>query len=94
MPAETHSHREAVDVDAVLALIAESVGADPDDAAERPLEEFDLDGDLALLDLWTVVAEEFGERSLGELELSEPRPATLAELAVAFHVALSESGVT
>lgn len=65
------------------------VRMDPDAAADRTLAELDLDDDLAVLDLWAAVAEEFGERSLGDLEPLEPRPATLGQLAEAFRAALS-----
>lgn len=89
MPAETHTHAEAVEVGAVLELLAGVVGIDPDGAADRSLTELDVADDLALLDLWEVVVEELGERSLGELEPLEPRPDTLGELAEAFHAELS-----
>jgi len=89
VPAETHTQRDPVELTAVLDLVSAVVGVDPDAAASTPLAEVELDNDLAVLALWAVVAEEFGERALGELEPLEPRPATLAELVEAFHAALT-----
>lgn len=88
MPAETHSHAEDVDVTRVLDLLCAVVGMDPDGAADRSLVELGLDDDLAVLDLWSAVAEELGERSLGDLELPDRRPATVGELAELFLDAL------
>lgn len=71
MPAETHSHREPVTADDVLELLATVVhdgdGLDPG----TPVDVLGLDDDLALLSFWDVVAEEFGERTLGEPDLEE-----------------------
>jgi hypothetical protein len=89
VPAETHTHTEAVEVGAVLDLLAGIVGVDPGNAAGLTLDELDVADDLALLDLWAAVVEEYGERSLGEIEPLEPRPVTLGQLAGAFHTELS-----
>lgn len=89
MPAETHTHTEAVDARTVLDFLAGLVGVDPDSADTVTLAEIDLDDDLAALDLWAAVVEEFGERSLGDFEPPEPLPARLSELAGRFHEALS-----
>ena len=71
MPAETHSHSEPVTVEDVLELLATVVqdggGLDPG----TPVEALGLDDDLALLSFWDVVAEEFGERTLGEPDIEE-----------------------
>lgn len=89
MPAETHTHAEAVDARTVLDFLAVLVGVDPDSADTVTLAEIDLDDDLAALHLWAAVVEEFGERSLGDFEPPEPLPATLSQLAGTFHEALS-----
>lgn len=71
MPAETHSHSEPVTVEDVLELLASVVhDADALDP-ETPVEELGFDDDLSLLSLWDVVAEEFGERTLGEPDIEE-----------------------
>lgn len=88
MPAETHSHREAVSVETVLDCMATIIGLDPEGVGERSLDELGLEDDLAVLHLWDAVVDELGERSTGELEPLEPAPATLGELAVAFHEGL------
>lgn len=71
MPAETHSHSEPVTADDVLELLATVVhdadGLDPG----TPVDALGLDDDLALLSFWDVVAEEFGERTLGEPDIEE-----------------------
>ena len=90
MPAETHSHREGLDVETVLGLLAAILGADggPEQWEGLPVADFGLDDDLALLHLWELAAEELGERSLGELDVEDAQPATLGELADLFHDAL------
>jgi hypothetical protein len=71
MPAETHSHSEPVTADDVLELLATVVhdgdGLDPG----TPVDALGLDDDLALLSVWDVVAEEFGERTLAEPDIEE-----------------------
>jgi acyl carrier protein len=70
MPAETHSHRQPLDRDAIAELVceqlAEILGVDPDvvtlDARVR--EDLDAD-DFALIDLAEAVEAELGERSVG-----------------------------
>jgi hypothetical protein len=88
MPAETHQLSEQTDSQAILDLVAALVGVDPDDAPELSLVAVDLHDDLAILHLWASVVEEFGERSVGDIELDDPRPATLADLATLFHESL------
>jgi hypothetical protein len=90
MPAETHQHVTPADASRVLELLAELVGLDVSEAAHMALSELDLDGDLALLHLWDVTAEELGERALGDLDLDlgVDRPTTLGELAELFDAAL------
>lgn len=88
MPAETHQLSEQTDARAILDLVATLVGVDPDEATELSLASVDLHDDLAILHLWACVVEEFGERSIGDIELDDPRPGTLAELATLFHESL------
>ena len=88
MPAETHSHRDAIDVETVVGFLANLLEVDDEDPGELSLERLGIDDDLAVLDLWDSFAEEFGERTLGELEVPEQRPTSLGGLAAAFHEAL------
>lgn len=89
MPAETHQRSEAVDVGAVLDLLTCVVGLDAPRAADAPLTALELDDDLSILHLWDAVVEEYGERSVGDLELDGTRPTTLGELADLFTRELS-----
>ncbi|MGE3447800.1 MAG: hypothetical protein AB7H92_09505 [Microbacteriaceae bacterium] len=84
MPAETHQRSEAVGVDAVLDLLACVVGLDAPRAAQARLADLELDDDLSVLHLWDAVVEEYGERSVGDLDLDGTRPATLGDLADLF----------
>lgn len=91
MPAETHQFIEDLDVDKVLELLVILVGVDAeptDDPGGIDLGPLGLDDDGAVLHLWDAVAEEYGERSVGELDLDDEPPATLGELAELFHLAL------
>lgn len=88
MPAETHSHREELDVELILDFLANELELDDDDPAILSLDGLGVDDDLSLLHLWDAVSEEFGERTLGELELPERRPVTLGDLAGTFLDAL------
>ncbi len=88
MPAETHSHREDVDVEMVVDLLVNELELDDDDPASIGLARLGIDDELSLMHLWEPVAEEFGERTLGELELPEQLPLTLGDLARLFHGAL------
>jgi hypothetical protein len=84
VPAETHQRSEAVGFDGVLDLLACVVGLDALRAAKAPLADLELDDDLAVLHLWAAVVEEYGERSVGDLDLDGARPATLGDLADLF----------
>ncbi len=88
MPAETHSHREELDVELILDFLANELELDDDDPAILSLDGLGVDDDLSLLHLWDAVSEEFGERTLGELELPERPPVTLGDLAGTFLDAL------
>ncbi|HEX6419899.1 MAG TPA: hypothetical protein VFZ77_15465 [Acidimicrobiales bacterium] len=88
MPAETHQVGDQVDAGAVLDLLATVVGVEPEKAADLSLAGSGIDDDLSILHLWTAVAEEYGERSIGDLDLDDQRPATLGELAALFHASL------
>ncbi|MCD9622262.1 hypothetical protein [Rhabdothermincola salaria] len=84
MPAETHQHRDQVTSDDVLELLLVVLEV-PDRSsagADTELGEVGIDSDLALLDLWDAIVEEFGERTLGEIDLDDLRAAhTVGELA-------------
>lgn len=88
MPAETHQVGDRVDPGVVLDLLATLVGVEPEKAADLSLAGSGIDDDLSILHLWTAVAEEYGERSIGDLDLDDQRPATLGELAALFHASL------
>ncbi len=88
MPAETHTCHEAVTSEDILDLF-EAVLADRSDGecplADRRLVLVGIADDLALVDLWDVTSEEYGERTLGRFDLEAFRDAeTLGELAAAF----------
>lgn len=88
MPAETHSYREEITEAQVLELLWVLV-TDPDVAGapepERTLEELGIDEDLALLSLWDATTEEYGERTLGDLDVEEARASRdLGQLAKVF----------
>lgn len=89
MPAETHSHREELDLEMVVDLLANELELDDDDPAGLALADLGVDDELSVLHLWGPVAEEFGERTLGELELPDRPPSTLGDLARLFHDALT-----
>lgn len=85
MPAETHTHHDAVDTPAVVDLIWDFVRG-PDTADEpdpgAPLAAVDLDDDLALLHLWDMVTDELAERAVAEPDLTDLRAASsVGELA-------------
>lgn len=81
MPAETHQQRDPIDVEGVLDLLASLVGVDAICTESALLTDLHLDDDLSILHLWEAVVEECGERCVGELDLEEPRPVSLPELA-------------
>lgn len=74
MPAETHQQRDDVTaaevVDLLVAVLASSTDL-TDVGPDTPLADLGIDNDLALFDLGDVVAEEYGERTLGEIDLDE-----------------------
>ena len=88
MPAETHQKSDDTDAAAVLDLLAAVAGIDSHDAATVRLADLELDDDLSILHLWAMVAEEYGERALGDLDFDGERPATLGGLAELFVEAL------
>lgn len=91
MPAETHSYREEITESQVLELLWVLV-TDPDSTdfggepePHRSLEELGIDEDLALLSLWDATTEEYGERTLGDLDVEEARASRdLGQLAKVF----------
>ncbi|MCB0976552.1 MAG: hypothetical protein KDB02_03755 [Acidimicrobiales bacterium] len=94
MPAETHQFGNDVDTGLILELLATLVGVDDGDAdlGGIPLDSVGVDDDVAVLHLWDAVAEEYGERSVGEVELDGELPSTLGELAELFHAQLGARG--
>jgi acyl carrier protein len=70
VPAETHSHQQPIDRDAIAAIVceqlAEILGIDVDSVTldARLREDLDAD-DFALIDLADAVEAELGERSVG-----------------------------
>ena len=70
MPAETHSHGDANEPRAIAALVverlAELLDRDPDDIRPESRLRDDLDADdLVVLDLFDVIEDELGERTVG-----------------------------
>ncbi len=69
MPAETHSHRGAIDTDDVRMLVidrlAEVLGRDLDELTmdSRLREDLDAD-DFAIIDVCDAIEEELGERTV------------------------------
>lgn len=81
MPAETHQHSGEVTVTDVLELFGAVLGLS-DDIGDRSLVELGCDDDLTLLDLWEAGIEEYGERTVAEIDVDELRAThTLAALA-------------
>jgi hypothetical protein len=73
MPAETRQRRDAVTAEEIVDLLV-AVLATSAEAGVGPvtlLADLGVDSDLALFDLEDVVAEEYSERSLGEIALDE-----------------------
>jgi hypothetical protein len=82
MPAETHQHRDPVDLETVLELLWAVTAAPGEPDPDVPLTVVGLAGDLPMLDVWDAVSEEYGERTLGVPELDELRELrTVGELA-------------
>jgi hypothetical protein len=83
MPAETHQHRDPIRPGAVLELLW-TVLALPDQDPDPGvlLDDLGVDSDMMLLDLWDAAAEEYGERTLGDVDLEDLQQlTTLGELA-------------
>lgn len=96
MPAETHQHRDPIRPGSVLELLW-TVLALPDQDPDPGvlLDDLGVDSDMTLLDLWDAAAEEYGERTLGDVDLEDLQQlTTLGELAHAIielvHVDLDE----
>ena len=86
MPAETHQIADPPTFDDIVDFLALLLDTDPAAASATNLVEAGVDADLDLLHLWQAVAEEYGERTLGEcdLDLYENPPQTLEDLARAW----------
>lgn len=85
MPAETHSYRDPLEVNNVIELLWAVLGG-PGDPPEvsASLSDLGIDTDLELLDLFDAAGEEFGERTLVEVELEDLQALrTLGDLAEA-----------
>jgi hypothetical protein len=83
MPAETHSHREPLEPESVLDLLW-SMLAPPDQEPDPDmlLDDLGASSQLMLLDLWDATAEEYGERTLGEVDIEDLQQlTTIGELA-------------
>ena len=90
MPAETHQLAEPPSLDDLVDFIASLLDTDPSEASTTSLAEAGVEDDLDLLHLWQAVAEEYGERTLGDFDADfcgEP-PHTVEELADAWLMAL------
>ena len=86
MPAETHQLAEPPSLDDIVDLIVSLLDTDPLEASTTSLAEAGVENDLDLLHLWQAVAEEYGERTLGDFDVDfggEP-PRTIEELADAW----------
>ena len=82
MPAETHRRSSAVATIDVVALFGAVLGLDGGVTEHRSLVELGCDDDLTLLDLWEAGIEEYGERTVADVDVEELRAArTLAGLA-------------
>jgi acyl carrier protein len=74
MPAETHQQRDDVTAGEIVDLLVAVLASSTDRAEigpDTPLVDLGADSELALFDLADVVAEEYGERTLGEIDLDE-----------------------
>ena len=74
MPAETHQQRDEVTAAEIVDLLVAVLASSADFADVGPdtlLADLGVDSDLALFDLGDVMAEEYGERTLGEIDLDE-----------------------
>jgi hypothetical protein len=93
MPAETHSRHDPLEVGGVIALVWSVLGepGDPPDPGAM-LSDLGIDTDLELLDLFDAFAEEYGERSLADVDLDDLQTlATIDDLAVAMIAWVSET---
>ena len=78
MVAETHSHRDDIDPDDIITLVAGHL--DHIDSTTT-LADCGYPDELALYDLVDLLADEYGERSLTPIDADDLRPATtLAQL--------------
>ena len=69
MVAETHTHHDRIDPDDVLALLAGHVNII--DPAQTTLADCGFDGDLGIVELAELLAEEYGERALSPFDLDD-----------------------
>ncbi len=79
MVAETHSHRDRIDPDDIIALLA--ADSDSEEPVDLTLADCGFDGDLGLFDLVALLAEEYGERTLAPVSVDDlDSEMTLAQL--------------
>jgi len=72
MPAETHSYRDPPEISTVIELLWAVLGGPGEPpAVDTSLAHLGIDTDLELLDLFDAAGEEFGERSLAEVDVDD-----------------------
>ena len=72
MPAETHSYRDPPEVGNVIELLWAVIGGPGEPpTVDTSLADLGIDSDLELLDLFDAAGEEFGERTLAEIDLED-----------------------
>jgi hypothetical protein len=88
MPAETHSYRDPLEVSNVIELLWAVLGGPGDPpAVGASLSDLGIDTDLELLDLFDAAGEEFGERTLADIEVEDLQALrTIGDLAEAIIV--------
>lgn len=93
MPAETHQRHVQVSAEATLGVLIGGADAGNCHAGDVGLVDSGLDDDVAVLDLWGTVVEEFRERSAGERDIDATCDArALGALAIALHDARDRRG--
>lgn len=90
MPAETHQHGRPPTLTEITELVVALLGVTRHDVDQR-LDALCI-ADLEIICLWEAVADEHGERSLGDLDFDLAHEAeTVADLIDAFSSAFDET---